>query len=377
LGKFSIGVVICLCGKDNDMKSLVINGRFLKQAMSGVQRFSHEILRAINNQIVNYNFHQTVVCAPRGARVDGLNNIHLHQIGSVNGFATGYLWEQTNLLQYSAGKKLVNLGNTSPLKFGKDNCTVIHDASVFDVPDSYSRIFRWYNQLNHKILGRLGGKIATVSEFSRQRISQNLRIESSQIKNISEGGEHILRLPSDDIVLTKNNLAKFKYFLVVGANARHKNLAVVYDVIKRGIDNDIKFVVTGDVGRPQFSNSRKEVFRNIYYVGQVNEPQLRSLYENAIALIYPSSYEGFGLPPLEAMYCGCPVIAAKTPSVIDVVGNAGLWFNPNSSSELFELILKTFSDESTRVEMGRLGKIKCEEYKWDKAAIQLLNFIQE
>jgi len=359
------------------MNPLIINGRFLKQALSGVQRFSHEILSAIDNQILNYNFSQAVVCAPKGARLDGLKNIRLHEIGHVTGSATGYLWEQTCLLQYSAGGKLLNLGNTSPFKLGKNNCTVIHDASVFDVPESYSKKFRLYYQLNHKILGRFGVKIATVSNFSRERLSKHIRSQGGEIKNISEGGEHILRFPSDDSVLKSYNLDQFKYFLVVGANARHKNLAVVYDAIKKRGDNNLKIVVTGNVERPQFSSFRREGLRNICYVGQVNEPQLRGLYENATALIFPSYYEGFGLPPLEAMYCGCPVIAAKTPSVTEVVGNAGVWFEPNSSIELLNLMAKINSDTSLRLQMAKSGRMQSLEYTWDKAAKKLLKFIQE
>jgi len=156
-----------------------LNGRFLRQSMTGVQRFSSEMALAIDSLAAADQWPETIVLAPRPGRSDqdksaaSYRNLRLREVGRLN----GHLWEQLELPGAARGGILVNLGNTGPLLAGRRQVVVIHDASVFDTPESYSWRFRtWYKGLERGLVWT-GTHIVTVSEFSRQRIAARLHID--------------------------------------------------------------------------------------------------------------------------------------------------------------------------------------------------------
>ena len=176
---------------------LTINGRFLTQGMTGVQRFAAEVTQAIARRGTPIR-----LLAPAGTP-DRLGEVPVEHVGTRGGQA----WEQLDLPAVSNPAPLLSLGNTAPLRGGGKRYLVIHDAGVFDTPESYSFAFRsWYRTL-HLLLPRLGTQIITVSEFSRGRLAARLRLDPARIGVMPEGGEHVLRVAADDAVLAKHGLA--------------------------------------------------------------------------------------------------------------------------------------------------------------------------
>ena len=179
---------------------MFLNGRFLSQSMSGVQRFSLEITAAIDRLMAGGEWPETVVLTPRPAETDAgggaappYRRLQLREVGRMR----GHLWEQTELPNAARGGILLNLGNTGPMLAGQRQVVVIHDAGVFDTPESYSLRFRtWYKALQHGLV-RTGAQVATVSKFSRDRIVARLGLDPARIAVMYEGADHILRVPAD------------------------------------------------------------------------------------------------------------------------------------------------------------------------------------
>src|ERR1700733_11673412 len=205
--------------------SVFLNGRFLRQSMTGVQRFSSEIALAIDRLAAVDQWPGTVVLAPRladpvrGGPVGPFRHLRVREVGRMR----GHLWEQVELPGAARGGILVNLGNTGPVLAGQRQVVVIHDASVFDTPESYSLRFRaWYKGLQRGLV-QTGAHIVTVSEFSRQRIAARLRVDPARIEVIYEGADHILRVIPDPGTLERHGLRPREFALVVASRAAHKN----------------------------------------------------------------------------------------------------------------------------------------------------------
>jgi glycosyltransferase involved in cell wall biosynthesis len=353
---------------------LAINGRFLTQTATGVQRFAAEVTQALARAGVPLR-----LLAPPGAP-DRLGEVPVEHVGT----RSGQNWEQLDLPRASGKAMLLNLGNTAPLQCGGPRVVVIHDAGVFDTPESYSFAFRsWYRAL-HLALPRLGARVITVSEFSRARLATRLRLDPHRIAVMPEGGEHILRVPPDAGVLARNGLAPRGYALAVGTRAAHKNLGALRDAAAMLAARGLSLAVAGAVQGGVFSGAADTEGSAVRLLGRVSDAELRALYENALCLVFPSRYEGFGIPPLEAMWCGCPVLAARAGAVPEVCGEAALWFDtegaqgdPAAQARTPAAALARLLDEPGLADTLRdAGRARARLYSWDAAGRRLLELVE-
>jgi glycosyltransferase involved in cell wall biosynthesis len=354
------------------MTGVAINGRYLTQGMTGVQRFATEIVAAADALAARGDWPAARVLHPAGARDAGLRAFRAEALGRRSGQA----WEQIDLPRALAGDVLVNLGNTGPVLVGAQQAVVIHDAGAFDTPESYSFAFRSWYRLLQKRLARGGATILTVSEFSRGRIAAALGIEAWRIGVLLEGGEHVLRIQADGAVLAKHGLAPARYALVVGNPAAHKNLSALTAAADVLGQHGLTLAVAGAADPAVFRAGGGVAAEAGRVLGRVSDAELRALYENALCLIFPSRYEGFGLPPLEAMVCGCPVVAAQAGAVPEVCGEAALWFDPDQPATLRDALLRLVEEDGLRESMRDAGLARAGRFTWDAAARALLAALQ-
>jgi len=350
------------------MSAIAINGRFLTQRTTGVQRVAAELVRALDVLAAEGKAPPMRVIAPHGAAAPWLRHIGLQHAGQ----GGGQVWEQRALPVAARGAMLLNLGNTAPILAGRTQAVVIHDAGAFDTPDSYSFAFRsWYRVL-HRALVLRGARIITVSEFSRARLAHWLRIDPARIGVIPEGAEHILREPADTAVLARHGLKPGCYALAVGTGAAHKNLGLLSEAVSWLQPRGIVLAAAGARDASVFAGA--DGASAMLALGRVSDAELRALYQHAACLLFPSRYEGFGLPPLEAMACGCPVVAARAASVPEVCGDAALWFDPASPASLTDALARL------PVEADRLraeGLARAEGFTWRRAALTLLALLEK
>lgn len=353
------------------MSGIVINGRFLTQGVTGVQRFAAEIAAAADALAGRGEWPVARVLHPAEARESGLRHLRVAAVGAHG----GQRWEQLELPQALQGDFLVNLGNTAPLLAGAKQAVVIHDAGAFDTPDSYSFAFRtWYRFLQRR-LARSGARLLTVSEFSRGRIAAALGVDQASIGVLPEGGEHILRVAAEDAVLAKHGLAPARYALVVGNPAAHKNLAALTAAAEVLGAHGLTLAVAGAADPAVFRAGGGVAAEVARVLGRVSDAELRALYANALCLVFPSRYEGFGLPPLEAMVCGCPVVAAHAGAVPEVCGEAALWFDPAQPATLREALERLVGEDGLRDGMRAAGLARAARFTWERAARELLALI--
>jgi glycosyltransferase involved in cell wall biosynthesis len=353
------------------MTPLVVNGRFLTQAMTGVQRYATEITRALDALSGEGRAPPMRVLAPPGAAAPWLSHIPLETVGSLGGQG----WEQMALPRAARGAMLVSLGNTGPILAGARQAVVIHDAGAFDTPESYSLAFRtWYRALQ-RLLARRGARIVTVSAFSRARIAASLSLPEASIAVTSEGGEHALREPPDASVLSRNGLAPRRFALAVGTRAAHKNLAALGAGAELLAARGMALAAAGASDPAVFRPAAGAAGRGAIALGRVSDAELRALYEAALCLVFPSRYEGFGLPPVEAMAAGCPVVAARAGAVPEVCGDAALWFDPEAPSSLPAALARLIDEPGLAEALREAGRARAARFTWRAAAERLLDAV--
>ncbi|MBS1103240.1 glycosyltransferase family 4 protein [Gluconobacter sp. Dm-62] len=357
------------------MPRISLNGRFSVQSLSGVQRFATEITRALSG-IWPVDLPRPELLTPRVAS-SASTPVDMGFPVRPCGHFQGQLWEQIDLPRAAGHGLLVNLGNTGPLLLPARNSrqiVVIHDAGVFSTPQSYSRQFRAYYKTLHRLLASGRTRIVTVSNFARSDIASHLRIDPARISVITEGAEHATRLPADRTILERNGLEAGKYVLAVGNMAPHKDFAALDHLASTLPQRGVKLVISGGMNKRVFESDIPDL-QHATYVGRVTDEELHALYRDAACFVFPSIYEGFGLPPIEAMEAGCPVVARDIPVLHEVCGQAALY--GSKPADLTARVLEILDNPSVAKILRHAGEERVRQYRWSIAAGKLLNVMRE
>lgn len=357
---------------------LYVNARFLSQSVTGVQRYARELVKALDDLLDDPTYRskyaQIKLLAPQN--VDGefeLKNMVIEKVGHL----TGHLWEQLELPFYSRDGVLVNLCNTGPL-LKRNQIVTIHDMAVFAKPNAFSFKFRTWYRFLLKWLARRTLRILTVSNFSKDQIVKYTGIPSGKITVTYLGKEHILALENDNRVLSDFNLTTDNYILAVSSMNPNKNFAAIQQAVDLLDKNNIDIVIAGASNSKVFGKMNDEVKENVKWVGYVNDNQLKTLYEHALCFVFPSLYEGFGLPPLEAMVLGCPVIVSSAASLPEVFGDAAMYCDPNDPQDLANKMQELIHNSQLRNELKSRGTKRANQYfSWKRCAQETMAVIEE
>jgi glycosyltransferase involved in cell wall biosynthesis len=354
---------------------VVFNGRFLAQVHTGVQRYAAETLLALDALLsarpallAQFQFELAV---PDDARPLALSAIrHVHLPGSAS-----HLWEQWPLLRHSHGAFLVNFNYSGPLLKRRQLVTV-HDATVRAMPQAFSRTYRWVHNAMVSVLGRSAESVMTVSEFSRDELLRWFGLRRKDIVIGREGGEHAVRPADDAAVLRKHGLESGRFVLGVGSVKPNKNFGLVGRAMRLLPDYLWPVAIAGakDIGIFRDASAVADGFR---FLGFVTDDDLAALYRHAAWFILPSLYEGFGLPAVEAMANGCPVLAARAASIPEVCGDAALYFDPNDPASLADALQQAAHQPGLRQRMVAAGRERLARYHWRANAQILLDHLAQ
>lgn len=346
---------------------IYINGRFLSQRVTGVQRYAREIVIALDKLLQDgKDDDEWCLLAPKNI----IGDLPIEKIKlKVCGFSTGHLWEQVELPFYAKDGFLLNLCNCAPL-IKKKQLLIIHDAAIAAYPKAYSWKFRLWYRVMHNVCGRRTEKIVTDSEFSKTELQKYFNINPNKIKVVYGGIEHMDRIKEDDSIIEELNLSKGGFVFAVSSKNPTKNFSLVLKAAR--LLPDVKFVIAGGSNNVVFANENSEFLNNVIYTGYVSDEKLISLYRHAAVFVYPSLYEGFGIPPLEAMSQGCPAIVSDCASLPEVCGEYAIYCKFYDEEDLADKISQVLSRAVLRNDIQNV-KYK---YSWDKSAMYLKNYVQ-
>ena len=345
-----------------DAADVTINGRFLTRRTTGVQRYAGEVLKAIS-----------LVLAAEPDWAERLKfNIRLPSdvttaIPNFLSFASprwghlqGYAWEQIELPRRK--EVSLNLCNLAPI-LGGSKVVCIHDANVFLAPYSYTWKYRTAQRVIMPLLGRTASVISTVSKASADSlINYGVIPNEKKIVIAPNGHEHVFAWKPERSKIKIESITHQPFILMLGGQAPHKNSrlvsAIAPELALRGID----CIVTGHLDNV-FTSIRNQA-SGIHFIGFVDDDDIALLLSSAICLIFPSFVEGFGLPVVEAMALGCPVIAANCSCMPEICGDAALLCSPYDPSAWINAITQLKNDKEERKILIQKGYNRCLKYSW-------------
>lgn len=345
----------------------VINARFLTQDISGVQRYAIEICREIKKQCPN-----VVFVSPKNT----LDRDLVEELGvTLYGRFTGHVWEQFELplfLKKKGGPLLLNMANTAPI-FYENKITVIHDVAFERFPQSFSWKFRFFYKVFIPRVVLSSNKLMTVSQFSRSEIIELYSVDENKIEVVYNSASVFFK-PVKSIEESE------KYILAVSSLNYQKNFHSLIKAFNQIKQRNIKLYLVGAINK-NFANyslvSDIENNPNIIFLGRVEDKKLVSLYSNAECFVYPSLYEGFGIPPLEAQACGCPCIVSNVASLPEVCLDSVEYCNPYDISDISQKIELLLSNSDIRSELILKGFENIKRFSWAKSAQQMLKIIEK
>lgn len=349
------------------------NGKFLSAESSGVHRVAAELIRAVDQLLVERRAPER----PIEILVPG-NAVHDAATRRILSRAVGALtwipWEQLELPRYARGGLLVNLCNLGPLA-ARRAITMVHDAQVYLSPRSYSRGFRLWYRLALPVLGRRNQRILTVSAYSREQIARFGIAPRERITVIRNGVDHILRPTADADVLDRLGLRPRGYACALASTQAHKNIGVVLAAFARPELADLALVLIGGEDRAAFERRGLSVPPNVVFAGRVSDEELRGLLEGALCHLCPSLTEGFGLPPLEAMLLGTPAIVSPEGALPEICGGAAIYAATHEPAAWATRIRRLADDPGMWQARSAIGRARAEGFTWRRAAEELLEVI--
>ena len=301
--------------------------------------------------------------------------------------ARWYSFKEQYLVQWIIKKENLDLMHfphfNVPFNFTGRYIVTIHDLIIDHFPDSRATTLpHWQYRLKlflYKGMVRRAVKRAVTiivpSEFVRQDLANIYHVPLAKIVKIHEGGDLENNQPATG--LDRLKISK-PFLLYVGAAYPHKNLERLVKVFQK-IEpvGRYQLVLAGleDIFYRRLATSFKT--DDIILTGYLSDAELAALYQRALIFIFPSLYEGFGLPPLEAQAYGLPVVAADCSALPEVLGRGALYFNPESEAEMAEKIKSVLEDQKVRQDLIRQGQINRQRFSWQKMVLETIKLYQE
>lgn len=339
----------------------IINGRFLTRRMTGVDRFAHEIVKGLDYLD---NSGKLLLAVPSGSEIVepiDLSNIEIVDVGSGN----GHKWEQTHFASFVKNNDAtaINLCNTAPLLHPGIVC--IHDVQIRRYPENFSKKFVAAYRIILSQLTRNADIILTVSDFSKNEIEHFYPQAKGKIVVVPNGWQHLNDVESDDETVNRFCLPDGEFWFAMSSISPNKNLKWIAETAKQNPGQS--FAVAGGINTKVFGESAIPEVDNVTYLGYVSDEEAKALLESCKGFLFPTFYEGFGIPPLEAAACGARSLVSDSDVMHEVYERTVAYIDPNSP--LSEL------DDTMISGLDPLGDV-LKKYNWEDSAKKLLDLLE-
>jgi glycosyltransferase involved in cell wall biosynthesis len=339
---------------------LYINGRFLTQQITGVQQFAFEICRYLQHSTFEF-----VLLLPSGTTMPAaLSHLQYKVVGKNQ----GYLWEQIEVpsfLKKQGSPLLLNFCNTAPLLY-KNQWVTIHDLAFMHHPEWFSKSFaRVYRFLIPRIVSR-SQKVFTVSETIKQQLFETFPIDKAKITVLRNG------IPLELLQYRNKDVEPRKMILTVSSINPRKNLSFLIDSFLQSGLTDYDLVIVGAQNNV-FAKSSVRHHPNIVFTGYLNNTELYQLYHESALFVSLSLDEGFGIPVLEALYCGCPVLVSDIPVYRECFGEVASFTSPTDSKQAAFALQNAIKHQPLAQSVQKLTA----HYSYEGSARTLIKLLRE
>lgn len=360
------------------MKIAVDTRLLLKDQMDGLGQFTFEAFKHIvaKNPTVNFIFifdrtpHSDFVFEK-----NVITEVISPQAKHPFLYRIWYQFSLKKLLKKIKPHIFIGTNGMIPLNINTKTLSVIHDLNFEHLPEHLPFALRNYYCKNFPKFAKKANRIATVSEFSKSDIEKTYQIDADKIDVVYNGpNENFKPISATEITTIQNKYtAGNPFFLFVGTLHPRKNLANLFkafDQFKSQSNSDFKLVIVGR--KMWWTNEIEKAFNqlqfknDVIFTGRVNNNELYKITAAAHALTYVPIFEGFGIPLVEAMSCGVPVITSNVTSMPEVVEGAGILVDPFSIDEISNAMGRITSDDKLRNELSEKSIIQAKKFSWEK-----------
>lgn len=344
-----------------------INGRFLTQPLSGVQRYGQEIVQSLDALIAEghplaRDLSVELLTPPGAVRPLPLTAIAVRGAGKTG----GHSWEQL-VLPVAPRGGLLSLANTGPVG-ARRHIVCIHDVNTRLYPASYAPQFRALYRVLLPALGRSAARVATVSHFSADQLAAFGIARKRKMAVIPNGHEHALSWRGRHTIKTER-AGGLGTILVIGSPAPHKNVRMLLAMAEQLAAEGLRLAIVGAADARVFNQGEERPQApNVLWLGALTDDEIAALLGDCLCLAFPSFTEGFGLPALEAMARGCPVVSTDRASLPEVCGTAALYASPEDPAAWLAHFKRLKEEDGLRAALIEMGHAQAKRFRWRKSA---------
>jgi glycosyltransferase involved in cell wall biosynthesis len=358
----------------------------LTEARTGVGHYTFELATALARAAPSYEFELVYPSSFPQIEIDGDRFPSNLKLECVRVGALGRHWWTAGLPRYVRRRVLPLFHGTNyevPLWGGAVTVLTLHDLSLLLHPETHERrrVLRARRRL--PLMTRAADSVIVPTESVKNEVRENLHLPREKIFVVPEAARAYFKpLEFEETEGLRRTLGTGDEFLLaVGTIEPRKNLQTLLrafeELLRARPDSKLRLVIAGGRGwlsRPFFEAVEHSLARNrIVLMGYASDPTLRALYSACRLFVYPSVYEGFGLPPLEAMSCGAPVVAGRAAAVEEVTGGAARLVNTESHDELTRILLELLDNEHARRQLSEAGLQRARQFSWERTARMTLD----
>ncbi len=346
-------------------RSWTINGDFVGLQPNGVARYAREVTGALDALVAEghplTNDLAIKVVAP--ASLD-LTAIPVEVAPEFRHPRLPQFWVQCQLPRHVSGG-LVSFCNLAPVTLTR-HIACIHDLHTYLMPESYGRSFRLAHKTILPLLGKMAARITTVSELSREHLISHGITDGNKIVVTYNGSDHVRKW---DARRSQINFDTGRPFVLFFWRAqKYKNCELIHSLVAPLAAKGIDIVIAGETPKDDPEWPELIASENIRHIGRIDDDTLADALSKALCLIFPSRIEGFGLPAVEAMALGCPLVASTSRCLPEICGEGALYADPDDPPAWVEAILNIKSDGALREMLIAKGKRRAADFSWRKIA---------